>query len=133
MTIDSDSILDSTKKILGIDASYTAFDVDIIMHINSVFSTLNQLGIGPVAGFMILDSTSKWEDFLGVDPNLNAVKTYVFMRVRLVFDPPGTSYHITAIEKQIQELEWRLNTQREGESWTSPVTSLTPVLEEPVW
>lgn len=114
------SILTSTKKILGIDASYDVFDVDIITHINSVFSTLNQLGIGPTAGFMIEDDTAEWDAFLENDLRLNAVKTYVYLRVRMLFDPPQTSFHIAAMEKQIQELEWRLNVQREEESWVEP-------------
>lgn len=111
----SDSILDSTKKILGIDPSYTPFDLDIMTHINSVFFTLNQLGIGPAEGFMIEDSTAVWNDFVGgEDFNLNAVKTYVYLRVRLLFDPPTTGYLIDAMKQQIQELEWRLNVHREN-------------------
>lgn len=109
-----DSILDSTKKILGLDPEYDVFDVDIISHINSAFFTLNQLGVGPAEGFMILDNTSKWTWFLDGQINLNAVKTYVYLRVRLLFDPPQTSFAISAMEKQIQELEWRLNVHREG-------------------
>lgn len=115
-----DSILTSTKKILGIDADYTAFDVDIIMHINTVFSVLNQLGIGPENGFVIEDATATWDTFLGADPLLNSVKTYVYLRVRLLFDPPTTSFLLAAMKEQYQELEWRLNVKREGESWTSP-------------
>jgi len=114
------SILTSVKKILGIDDSYEAFDVDILMHINSVFLILQQLGIGPSTGFFIEDKTAKWSDFLGVDPNLNAVKTYVYLRVRLLFDPPQTTFHINAINEQIKELEWRLNVHREGLSWVPP-------------
>jgi hypothetical protein len=111
----SDSILDSTKKILGIDPSYTPFDLDIMTHINSVFFTLNQLGIGPAEGFMIEDSSAVWNDFIGgEDFNLNAVKTYVYLRVRLLFDPPTTGYLIDAMKQQIQELEWRLNVHREN-------------------
>ena len=108
-----DSILDSTKKILGLDPEYDVFDVDIISHINSAFFTLNQLGVGPAEGFMILDNTSTWALFLDGQINLNAVKTYVYLRVRLLFDPPQTSFAISAMEKQIQELEWRLNVYRE--------------------
>lgn len=116
----SDSILNGTKKILGIAEDYTAFDPDIMMHINSVFMTLNQLGIGPTAGFMIEDADFEWDEFLGGDPNLNAIKTYIYLRVRLLFDPPTTSYHITAIEEQIKELTWRLSTYREELSWLPP-------------
>lgn len=105
----SDSILNSTKKVLGVDADYDVFDLDILMHINSVFPTLTQLGIGPVNGFMIEDADATWWDFLGDNPNLNSVKTYVYLRVRLLFDPPSTSFVITAMQEQIKELEWRLN------------------------
>jgi hypothetical protein len=109
----TDSILESTKKILGIDAGYTAFDLDIMTHINSVFFTLHQLGIGPAEGFMIEDAEAKWVDFLGTDPRYNAVKTYVYLRVRLLFDPPTTSYLITALTEQVKELEWRLTVEND--------------------
>ena len=118
----SDSILVTTKKILGLDVSYTAFDIDIILHINSVFGTLNQLGIGPENGFIIEDNTSMWSDFLESDLKLNAVKTYTYLKVRLLFDPPATSFHITAMENQIRELEWRLNVYRENRDWVEPVS-----------
>ncbi len=113
----SESILISTKKILGLEADYTPFDLDVITHINSVFSTLEQLGIGPEDGFMIEGDEPTWADFLGDDKRLNAVKTYVYLRVRLLFDPPGSSYLITALQEQARELEWRLNVTREGASW----------------
>lgn len=116
----SDSILTSTKKILGIEETYTAFDPDVLTHINSVFSTLHQLGIGPVEGFVIEDDEAVWADFIGNDMRLSAVKTYVYLRVRLLFDPPSTPYHITAISEEIKELEWRLNVTREEESWIDP-------------
>ena len=115
------SILTSTKKILGIADDYTAFDLDVIMHINSAFSTLAQLGIGPAGGFMIEDKDDEWEDFLETDdPQYNSVKSYLYLKVRQIFDPPTTSYLITAVEKQIQELEWRLNTLREETAWVNP-------------
>ncbi len=117
----SDSILDNTKKMLGIEASYTAFDIDVIIHINTVFTTLVQLGIGPATGFMIMDNSKTWQDFLGVDLNLNSVKTYMFLKVRLAFDPPGTPYHISALNEQIKELEWRLNVHRETTQWVDPM------------
>lgn len=116
----SNSILNSTKKILGITDDYTAFDVDIITHINSVFSTLNQLGIGPLEGFMIEDDVPEWDDFLGGDLRLNNVKSYMYLRVRMLFDPPTTSYHISALREQVQELEWRINVQRESTGWSDP-------------
>lgn len=107
------SILTSTKKVLGIAESYTAFDLDILTHINAAFSTLNQLGVGPVNGFFIEDASAEWEEF-GVPANqLAMVRTYVFLKVRMLFDPPGTSYLIEAMNKQIEEYEWRLNAFRE--------------------
>lgn len=124
----SDSILDSTKKILGIEPDYTAFDQDITMHINSVFATLNQLGIGPNNGFAIEDADSEWEDFLGDDPRLNSVKTYIYLRVRLLFDPPSTSFLLNSMKEQLQEIEWRLNVHREGESWMNPNPIVDPNL-----
>lgn len=108
-----DSILTSIKKLLGLDESQTAFDVDIVIHINSALATLNQLGIGPEFGFTIDDAAPKWIDFLGDNQRLNPVKTYVYLRVRLLFDPPATSFAIDAIKDQISELEWRLNVERE--------------------
>jgi hypothetical protein len=116
------SILISTKKILGIAEDYTAFDLDIITHINSAFSTLTQLGVGPASGFMIDDNSEVWADFLedDTDHQYNSVKSYVFLRVRMLFDPPQTSYLITAAQKQLEELEWRLNVHREETGWVDP-------------
>lgn len=114
------SILKSTKKILGIDDSYEVFDLDIITHINSVFSTLNSLGVGPEEGFMIEDKTNQWDEFTGEDLRLNAVRTYMFLRVRLLFDPPGTSYLISSLKEQLKEIEWRLNVHREELKWVQP-------------
>jgi hypothetical protein len=114
------SILISTKKILGLAAEYTAFDLDVITHINTAFSTLTQLGIGPAEGFMIEDDTAVWTDFIPVDLQFNSVKSYVFLRVRQLFDPPQTSYLIDAMDKQIKELEWRLNVHREETDWVEP-------------
>ncbi len=114
------SILIGTKKILGLDKEYDAFDHDIITHINSAFGTLHQLGIGPDAGFMIEDVEAKWEDFIEADNiTLNQVKNYIFLKVRIVFDPPQTSYLIEAMNKQIEEMEWRLNVRREVELYDS--------------
>ena len=117
----SKSILTSTKKILGIAEDYTAFDLDIITHINSVFTTLQQLGVGPVEGFMIEDAQPTWEHFLGNDKRLNSVKTYVYMRVRLMFDPPATSFAISSMQEQVKELEWRLNVAVDTSTYTSLV------------
>lgn len=120
------SILNCTKKILGISEDYTAFDEDIITHINSVFSTLTQLGIGPEEGFIIEDDSAEWADFFGDDLQYHSVKSYVYLRVRMLFDPPTTSYVLTAMEKQIQELEWRLNVHREETEWVDPNLPVTP-------
>lgn len=110
----SDSILTTVKKLVGIDESYDAFDLDIITHINSAFSTLDQLGIGPEEGFMIEDDSATWGDFLGDDNRLNSVKSLIGLKVRVVFDPPATSFTLDAFNKQIEELQWRLNVYREG-------------------
>lgn len=109
-----DSILSSVKKVLHIDADYTAFDVDIILHINSVFTTLQQLGIGPEEGFSISSAEQTWNQYLEGDKNLNSVKTYMYLRVRLLFDSPETSHARQAMVDQATELEWRLNVYREG-------------------
>lgn len=111
------SILTSTKKLLGIDESYTHFDQDIIVSINSCLSTLNQVGIGPVEGFSIEDSTAEWEDFIGDDNRLNLAKSYVYMKTRVVFDPPSTGFVLTALQEQIKEAEWRLNVFSEVENY----------------
>ena len=104
------SILDTVKKSLGLDSAYDAFDPDILLHINGVFFTLNQLGVGPIDGFSIDDNSITWDDYLGsTDKNLSVVKQYVFLREKLLVDPPTTSFAIDAIKKQIDELEWRLN------------------------
>lgn len=114
------SILTSVKKNLGIAAEYEVFDPDILLYINGVFSTLNQLGVGPEDGFVIEDDSATWDDFLGDDPRLNHVRTYMTLRVRILFDPPQTSYAQEAIKEQIKEHEWRLNVQREETMWTDP-------------
>ena len=121
------SVLTSTKKILGLAESYTAFDLDVITHINAAFSTLTQLGIGPPTGFMIEDSAKQWSDFLGIDDlNHNLVKTYVYLRVRLLFDPPTTSYLLGALQQQIEQIEWRLNVTREEATWVDPDPPVPP-------
>ena len=105
-----ESILTSIKKLLGIAEEYTHFDNDIIMHINSVFMTLTQLGVGPSEGFYIEDNSAEWTDFIEDMTKLQAVKTYIYLKVKLVFDPGSVgSSTLAAYERQIQELEWRLN------------------------
>lgn len=113
------SILDSVKKSIGIDKEYAAFDPDIIMHINSVLATLNQLGVGPESGFSIEDSSTTWNELIGDDPRYNSVKTYVFLKVRTLFDPPTASHLMTAMNEQIREFEWRIQTLREEDKWQS--------------
>lgn len=107
------SILNSTKKILGLAPTYTPFDLDVITHINTAFSTLNQLGLGPDGGFAIEDESELWTDLDLPTNQLSAVKTYVYLKTRMLFDPPNTSYHVTSMNDQIRELEWRLNVLRE--------------------
>ena len=103
------SILTSIKKMLGIAEDYTEFDEDIITHINSVFLNLTQLGVGPEEGFMIEDDTAIWEDFIDDSIQLQAVKTYMYLKVKLLFDPPLSSSVTESFTRMIAELEWRLN------------------------
>lgn len=110
----SESILTSIKKLLGLSADYTAFDQDITIHINTAFMLLSQLGVGPKEGFRITDNSKTWADFLKEDDmTLEGVKTYIYLKVRLVFDPPTSSFVLEAFNKQIEELEFRLNVQSE--------------------
>ena len=104
-----DSILTSIKKLLGIEEEYTQFDSDIIMHINTVFLNLTQLGVGPAEGFLIEDDSATWDDFISDSNQLQAVKTYVYLKVKLMFDPPLSSSVTESINRIISELEWRLN------------------------
>jgi len=110
-----DSILNSTKKILGVSEDYLVFDLDITTHINAAFSILHQLGL-PADGFYIADATDLWSDIpLDVTTSqLNLIKTYVYLKVRYLFDPPTTSFLLTAMDNQIKEYEWRLNVSREN-------------------
>lgn len=109
-----DSILTSIKKMLGLGESDTQFDEELIMFINAAFSTLLQLGVGPSTGFIIEDEFAEWAEFLGTRTDVENVKTYIYLKVRLIFDPPQTSYLVEAINKQIAECEWRIN------NWTYP-------------
>ena len=104
-----ESILTSIKKLLGIEEEYTQFDADIIMHINTVFLNLTQLGVGPSEGFLIEDGSAIWEDFIGDGSQLQAVKTYMYLKVKLLFDPPLSSSVTESMNRMIAELEWRLN------------------------
>ncbi len=105
----AESILLSVKKSLGITEEYEHFDADIIMHINSVFNILTQLGVGDETGFAITGSEETWSEFTSDNVLLNSVKSYVCLKVRLLFDPPTTSAVMESIQRLISELEWRLN------------------------
>lgn len=108
-----ESILATIKKLLGIDAEYKAFDVDITNHINAALFTLGQLGVGPVTGFYINDDTQIWRD-LGIQPNkYSAVQSYVYLKTRLLFDPPASGTIAATFNEEIKQLEWRLNVQAE--------------------
>lgn len=113
----SDSILTSVKKALGLDESYLAFDPDILLFTNSVLSNLNQIGVGPEQGFQIEDESATWGDLLGDDPRYNNVKAFIVIKVRMLFDPPATSFAIAAFEANAKELEWRINTTSEVDKW----------------
>lgn len=104
-----DSILNSVKKMLGIPPEATQFDMDIIFHINAVFMILMQLGVGPDTGFSIEDSGETWSDYLGDAKRLESVKSYVYLKTRMMFDPPSSSFVLNAMKEQAAELEWRLN------------------------
>ena len=110
----NDSILTSIKKLLGITEEYEHFDQDIIIHINSVFMILNQLGVGPSNGFSITDKTAVWSDFISEGSNLESVKSYIYFKVRLLFDPPTTSAVMESMNRMISELEFRLNVSAES-------------------
>ena len=106
--LEMDSILISIKKVLGLGPDDREFDSDIIMHINTVFVTLNQIGVGPASGFVISDDTSMWNDFTDGNLNIENVKTYIYFKVKLMFDPPMGSIVTDSINRMASELEWRL-------------------------
>lgn len=108
-----ESILKSTKKVLNIPPDYLAFDQDILTHINSAFSVLNQLGVGPSAGFMIEDDSIEWTAFTVPMNQMNMVKTFIYLKTKILFDPPGTSFLLEAINKELSEQEWRLSAFRD--------------------
>ena len=110
-----DSILTSIKKLLGTTEEQTDFDADIIIHINTVFGILNELGVGPEEGFIIEDSSATWDQYITDRRKFDKIKTYVYLKVRLYFDPPQNSSLKEAMEKQAAELEWRLNTSAENQ------------------
>lgn len=108
--VDMDSILVSVKKLLGIDAEYTIFDPDIIIHINTAFAVLNQLGVGPEEGFMIESDSEVWDNYI-VDYNFMMAKTFVFLKVKIAFDPPSSTALLESMNRQLDELTWRLEVE----------------------
>ena len=105
----SDSILLSIKKMLGLNEDYNVFDPELIIHINTVFGTLHQLGVGPEEQFRISGDNETWLDFDTDGEQIDEVKTYIYLRVRLLFDPPSSSFVLSSFQEQLKELEWRLN------------------------
>lgn len=114
MNVNNDSILLSIKKLLGIEDTVDVFDADIILHINSVFSNLTQMGVGPKEGYSISDSSSVWSEFIEDSQTLQNVKSYMYVKVRILFDPPSSSIHKQALEEQAKEIEYRLYTESGG-------------------
>lgn len=104
----TDSILDTIKNMLGLDSEYDAFDVELINYINSAFFVLSQLGIGPSEGFFISGQSEIWSDYVDSKSNLKAIQTFIKLKVQLLFDPPSNSFVVDAINKQMDELIWRL-------------------------
>lgn len=104
-----ESILVSIKKLIGLTEEYVQYDTDIITHINTVFAILHQLGVGPVNGFVIRDKSTCWCEYTGDEVFLESVKSYIYLKVKLIFDPPQSSAHIETMKQEIAELEWRLN------------------------
>lgn len=124
------SILLTVKKMLGIAEEYHAFDLDIIININAVFLTLNQLGVGPLTPYQITGVDETWADFLGDQEEFMAgVQTYTYLRVRLMFDPPTNSFLVDSFQKQIQELEWRFNVQPKSQAQLDHQESFKEVYE----
>lgn len=105
----NNSILNTIKEMMGIEIEETAFDNDIIVHINTVFFILNQLGVGPTEPFIIRDEYATWDNFISDSANLESIKTYMYLKVKLLFDPPLNSSVIESMKNTINELEWRLN------------------------
>lgn len=118
----NESILTTIKKLLGIPEKFTQYDMDIIVAINSAFSTLRQLGVGPEKGFRIEDDDAIWEDFVGDDESIEMVKLYVYQKTRLAFDPPSMSFIIETIKDSIKEIEWRLCSEMNERAYTKQKT-----------
>ena len=116
-----ESILDYVKKLLGIQKDYTHFDPDIIYGINAAFAVLTQLGVGPEEGFMVSDDTAKWTDFVSDTARLSLIKEYVYLKTRLLFDPPTSAALIDVMNKSASEYEWRLYIASDGNDSISKV------------
>ena len=128
--ISSDSILDTIKKLIGPGAEHTFFDADLIIHINSALMTLCQIGVGPVIPFRITGSTEKWSDFIPGEINrFRGVIDYVYLRCKLIFDPPTSSFVLSSYNDQMRELEWRLNAMAETPPWIVPEATTESVEE----
>jgi hypothetical protein len=113
-TLANDSILNTIKKLLGLGPEYTPFDTDVITNINTIFSNLAQMGVGSPAGFTISDEKAKWGDFLGSSTNLENLKTYIYTKTKIAFDPPQNSNLLESLNKIANEIEWRLYTEKGG-------------------
>ena len=111
----NNSILNSIKKLLGLTEEQTDFDMDIVIHINTTLTILNELGVGPEEGFLIEDSSATWDEYITDRRKFDKIKTYVYLKVRLYFDPPQNASLKEAMEKQAAELEWRLNASAENQ------------------
>lgn len=109
-----ESILTSIKKLLGIAEEYDHFDADLIIHINSVFVILNQLGVGPSTGFRIEDDSTTWDEYISDEDNLDEVKSFIHLKVKLLFDPPQSSIVMESMNRMINEFEFRLNVTAES-------------------
>lgn len=115
-----DSILDSIKRMLNVDSQDTSFDGELLIFINGALMFINALGVGP-AGYKITDKENTWDEFLLDRTDLEAVKTNVYLRVRLVFDPPQNSFLVTAIKEQIAESNWYIELYHKPEAVEVPV------------
>lgn len=124
-------ILDSIKRLLGIDIADFNFDDELMMHINSVFLSLSQLGVGPAGPFSIADASIEWTAFTEAKTDLEAVKSYIYLKVRMLFDPPQNSFLVNSITDQIKELEWRLQLQEEPYTLTAAADAAA-LLQEPI-
>ena len=111
----NDSILRTIRQMIGPEVNYDAFDTDLIININSALMTLNQLGVGPESGFIVTGEEETWEQLLGSFKDLESVKMYVYIKTKILFDPPSGSGYLDVLNKQANELEWRINVQVEGD------------------